>query len=212
MATLPPRILTPRQIAALPGASYDRLVRTAKWVLPSLAGMVGGAMLAWPTLGSHDFSFILSKDHVAIASERLKITQALYRGEDTKGQPFSITAGSAVQQTSRDPIVKLQDLAARIQMKDGPAHIVAKAGQYDMQSETVDVTGPVALRAADGYALNTRDVRIDLVKRTANSAGPVTGDMPLGSFSANRISANITDRTVTLEGAARLHIVQAKAK
>lgn len=212
MATQPSRVLTSRQTAALPGAGYDRLVYIAKWLLPVLAGIVGVAMLSWPVMGGHDFSFVLAKDRVAIATERLKITRAIYRGEDTKGQPFIISAGSAVQRTSRDPVVKLNDLAARIQMQDGPAHIVAQAGLYDMQSETVDVQGPVALRAAGGYALNTRDVRIDLAARTARSAGPVDGSMPLGSFSANRIAADIAQRTVTLDGGAHLHIVQNKAK
>ena len=134
------------------------------------------------------------------------------RGEDRRGQPFVISAGSAVQQTSRDPVVKLQDMAARIQMRDGPAHIVAKSGLYDMESETVDVDGPVAVRAAGGYALNTRDVQIDLASRTAHSEGPVTGSMPLGTFSADRIAADIGERTVTLEGRARLHIVQNKVR
>lgn len=212
MAGQPHRILTPRQVAALPGANYDRLVSTAKWLLPSLAGLVGGALLAWPVMGGHDFSFVLAKDRVAIATERLKITRAVYRGEDRRGQPFVISAGSAVQQTSRDPVVRLNDLTARLEMRDGPALIAAKAGRYDMQSETVDVDGPVALRAAGGYSLNTRDVRIDIATRAAHSDGPVDGEMPLGSFSADRIVANVAERTVTLDGRARLHIVQARTK
>ncbi|API59437.1 LPS export ABC transporter periplasmic protein LptC [Tardibacter chloracetimidivorans] len=212
MATRPARELTARQQSALPGTGYHKMVGTAKWLLPTLAGVVGVAMLAWPVMGGHDFSFVLAKDRVAIASERLKIAQAVYRGEDRRGQPFVISAGSAVQQTSRDPVVKLQDMAARIQMRDGPAHIVAKSGLYDMESETVDVDGPVAVRAAGGYALNTRDVQIDLASRTAHSEGPVTGSMPLGTFSADRIAADIGERTVTLEGRARLHIVQNKVR
>src|SRR3546814_19379889 len=93
---------------------------------------------------------------------------------------------------------------------EGPAHIVAKSGLYDMESETVDVDGPVAVRAAGGYALNTRDVQIDLASRTAHSEGPVPGSMPLGTFSADRIAADIGERTVTLEGRARSHIVPQK--
>jgi lipopolysaccharide export system protein LptC len=212
MATRPSGELTARQLAALPGSSYDRLVYWAKWLLPAFAGVVGIAMLAWPVMGGHDFSFVLAKDRVAIATERLKITHAVYRGEDTRGQPFVISAGSAVQQTSRDPVVRLKDMAARIQMKDGPAHIVARSGLYDMESETVDVQGPVALRATGGYALNTRDVRIDLASRTAKSSGPVSGSMPLGTFAADRLAANVAERTVMLDGHARLHIVQNKAR
>src|SRR3546814_13578950 len=85
-------------------------------------------------------------------------------------------------------------MAARIQMRDGPAHIVAKSGLYDMESETVDVDGPVAVRAAGGYALNTRDVQIDLASRTAHSEGPVTGSIPLGTFSADRLAAAHCER------------------
>src|SRR3546814_18551228 len=121
-------------------------------------------MLAWPVMGGHDFSFVLAKDRVAIASERLKIVQAVYRGEDRRGQPFVISAGSAVQQTSRDPVVKLQDMAARIQMRDGPAHIVAKSGLYDMDSATDDVDGTVTVRAAGGYDLHTRAEKNDEIE------------------------------------------------
>lgn len=212
MAAISASDVTPRQRAALPGASYDRLVGTAKWLLPSLAALVGVAMLAWPAVGGHDFSFVLAKDRVAIATERLKITHALYRGEDRKGQPFIISAGSAVQQTSKDPVVKLKDLAARVQLRDGPAQILAPAGRYDMESEAIDVDGAVSMRMADGYALDTRDVRIDLASRTARSAGAVDGRMPLGSFSANHIYADISNRVVRLDGRARLHIVQARAR
>src|SRR3546814_8614480 len=136
----------------------------------------------------------------------MKVARAVYRGEDRRGRPFVMSAGSAVQQTSRDPVVKLQDMAARIQMRDGPAHNVAKSGLYDMESETVDVDGPVAVRAAGGYALNTRDVQIDLASRTAHSDGPVTGSMPLGTFSADRLAAHIGERTVTLEEIGRAHV------
>ena len=196
----------------MPGASYDGLVGTAKWLLPALAAIVAVAMLAWPAIGGHDFSFVLAKDRVAIATERLKITHAVYRGEDTKGQPFIISAGSAVQRTSKDPVVKLNDLAARIQLQDGPARILARTGSYDMESETVDVNGPVSVRGANGYVLDTRDVRIDLASRTARSNGAVTGSMPLGSFSADHIYADISNRIVRLDGRARLHIVQARAR
>src|SRR3546814_14024241 len=89
-------------------------------------------MLAWPVMGGHDFSFVLAKDRVAIASERLKIAQAVYRGEDRRGQPFVISAGSAVPPTSRDPVVKLQAMSARIQLRDGPAHICHTYGLYQV--------------------------------------------------------------------------------
>jgi len=212
MAPNPPRTLSRRQRAALPGGGYDVLVRTAKWALPTVAVIIAAALLAWPVMGGHDFSFILAKDRVAIATERLKIVRASYRGEDSKSQPFVITAGSAVQKTSKDPVVQLASLKAQIQLNDGPAVILANKGRYDMESETVDVDGPVSMRSAAGYAIDTRDVRIDLPTRTAHSNGAVDGRMPLGTFSADSLEADINKRTVSLEGHARLHIVQSPSR
>ena len=48
----------------------------------------------------------------------------------------------------------------------------------------------------------------DLNTRQLSSASPVAGQMPLGSFSAGNIKVDLGERTVTLGGRARLHIVQ----
>src|SRR3546814_18310064 len=94
MATRPARELTARQQSALPGTGYHKVVRTAKWLLPTLAGAVGVAMLAWPVMGGRDFSFVLAKDRAALASERLKLAQAVSRGADRRGTPPLLSAGS----------------------------------------------------------------------------------------------------------------------
>ncbi len=170
-------------------------------------------MLAFaPITMGRDISFVLAKDKVAVAKERMRVTRAQYRGEDNKGQPFLITAGSAVQRSSADPIVKLSDLAARIQLPDGPAAIAARNGRYDMDKDRVAIDGPVVFKTADGYRLLTRDVGIDLPTRTLASAGEIEGSMPLGTFRADHLRADLNSRIVTLDGRARLHIVQGQSR
>jgi lipopolysaccharide export system protein LptC len=138
----------------------------------------------------------------------MRVTEALYRGRDSKGQPFEMRAGSAVQLTSADPVVKLQQLNARIQLTDGPAVLTAPRGRYDMDSQRVAVDGPVNFASQSGYKLATHDVIIDLPSRRLASLTPVTGTMPLGTFAADRLRGNLDDKTVVLDGHARLHIVQ----
>ena len=105
-------------------------------------------------------------------------------------------------------MVRLKDLRAEIRLSDGPAMIAANAGRYDMDREVVNVDGPIRFTAANGYELVTRDVAISLKSRQLASGGPVSGRMPLGSFSAGRIRADLPARSVVLDGRARLHIVQ----
>ena len=201
-----------RQIWAMPHGSHDRLVARARVVLPMLIGVLGVALIAAPLTMHSEISFVLAKDNVALARERMRVTAAEYRGEDSNGQPFVLRAGSAVQVSSRDPVVRLRNLDAQIGLADGPARMHADSGRYDMDREIVRIDGPLAFTTADGYHLATRDVVVGLKSRRLASGGPVDGVMPLGSFSADRIAADLSTHVVTLNGRARLHIVQGGAR
>jgi len=202
-----------RQIWARPNGKHDRLMKLLRIGLPILiAALVLFLVFAPITSPNGDVSFMLAKDNVAMSRERLRVTAATYRGEDSKGRPFQITAGSAVQKSSQDPIVKLNDLNARIQMEEGPATLSANAGRYDMDREVVQVDGPLTFQTADGYRVEANDVAVGLKSRKLARGGAVQGQLPLGTFSAGRIRADLEQRTVTLEGRARLHIVQGGAR
>jgi lipopolysaccharide export system protein LptC len=197
-----------RRAWAMPGSSHDRIIGIARITLPASVTVLVLALGFAPLTSGRDISFVLSKDRVAIAKERLRVSQALYRGEDEKGQPFSLTALSAVQQTSADPVVKLDTLHAKIGLQTGPATITAPRGTYNMNNQQVGLNGPVAFRSADGYHLDTHDVDLDMQTRKLASRNPVTGTMPLGDFSADRMQADLDKRIVVLNGHARLHITQ----
>jgi lipopolysaccharide export system protein LptC len=203
---------TPRQIWASPGSSHDRVVGLARIGLPTAIGVLAAFLVMAPLTAAGDVSFVLDKNKVEVAKERLKIQAAQYRGQDAKGQPFTLNAGSAIQKSSAEPIVELNQLAARLQLSDGPAQIVANTGRYDMDTEQVKLDGPLNFTAANGYDLKTSDATIDMKARTMVSGGAVTGVVPQGRFSANRMRANLEDQTVTLDGNARLRIVPRRTR
>jgi lipopolysaccharide export system protein LptC len=184
------------------------MVKFLRVVLPSMIGVLAVVLIFAPLLVRSEVSFVLAKDTVAIAKERMRLTAAVYRGEDGKGQPFTLRAGSAVQKTSKDPVVQISGLNGEILLSDGPAKITANAGRYDMDSERVYVDGPMRFQSAGGYAIEANNVSVDLKSRQLTSGGAVSGNMPLGSFSGGHLEANLDTRTVALEGRAHLHIVQ----
>jgi lipopolysaccharide export system protein LptC len=190
---------TARQIWAAPGSSHDRLIGGLRIVLPMLIGMLAAFV-------------VFDKKKVEVAKERMRTQAATYRGEDGKGQPFVMTAGSAVQKSSTEPIVRVDALAAQIQLKDGPANVTAPHGAYDMQTEQVHINGPVKVVASGGYTLDTNDATLDLKTRHLHSDGAVTGTVPQGQFSANQLSADLDNHVVTLDGNARLRIVPRKTR
>jgi len=212
MSELADSVRSQRQLWAASGSNHDRLIAILRLVLPLAIGVLVVLLALAPLTVGRDISFVLSKDRVEVARERMRVSTATYRGQDAKGQPFQLTAGSAVQVTSRDPVVRLQQLAAQIQLPEGPARIVANSGRYDMDSEKVAIDGPVHFRSADGYDIKTRDVGIDLKTRQVASEGPVDGTMNIGTFSGDRFTADLNKRIVVLQGRARLHIDQRQAR
>jgi len=159
-----------------------------------------------------EVSFLLDRNKVAVIDERLSVDNAMYRGHDNRGRPFSLTAGEAVQRSSAEGIVRMNDLVARILLADGPARLGAQAGAYSLEDEIVRVFGPVRLTAADGYDMVARGVSIDLNSRRMVGAGGVSGAIPAGTFSADRLEADLAERTIVLDGNARLRMVPGRLR
>ena len=201
-----------RKIWAAPGSSHDRVIGTLRIVLPILIGVLAAFVVVLPLYSGGDVSFLLDKKKVEVAKERLRVQSASYKGEDDKGQAFALTAGSAVQKSSAEPIVKLEKLTAEIGLKDGPANIVGEHGHYDMDKQQVTIDGPVRVNGSGGYRLITQDSTVDLKTRTMKSGGAVTGSVPQGTFSGNQLNADLVNHIVRLDGNARLQIIPRKTR
>ena len=211
MSELAERERRVKRVWAAPGGAHDHLIRLMKIVLPAAIGVVLAFLAFAPLEEKQEVSFILDKDKVDHAEERMRVQSAQYRGMDSRGRPFVLNARSALQQSSAVPVVDISDMSAQILLDEGPAQLRALRARYDMEREAVDVVGPLRFTAADGYRLDTSDVTVDLRERTLASRGAVQGRMPLGRFSAGRLEVDLPGRRVVLSGRARLHIVQGGA-
>lgn len=205
------RLASQKRSWAHPGSHHDRVVRALLWVLPIGIGVLTAFLVTAPLFMGGNVSFVLDKNRVAMASERLRLDAAEYRGDDAKGQAFRINAGSAIQQSSAEPIVQLKALSAEIDLPEGPASLKANRGRYNIDTERVAVDGPIKFQTADGYVLDTHDAVVDLKTRRMQSGGAVTGKTPMGTFSGNKLTADLEKRTVSLDGNARLRIFPKRA-
>ncbi len=196
-----------RQDFAAPGGSHDKLVGFLARALPMGVGIMAALMIITPLSPRGEISFLLDRNKVAMINERLSVDNAMYRGRDERGRPFSIQAGEAVQRSSAEGIVRMDDLIAQLLLPEGPARISAPGGAYDIDEEVVDVDGAVRLRAADGYTMTARGVSVDLEERAMRGDDGVEGAVPAGTFSANTLRADLSARTITLEGNAKLSMI-----
>lgn len=197
-----------RQRAALPGSRHEWVMGQFKWLLPTLAGALALAILVWPLLGVQEFSFLLAKDQVAIAPERLRVARAEYRGKTATGEAFAIQAGSAVQRSSAEAVVELNSLSATIDDRDGPSRVDAPKGRYFIDEDRLEVSGPVRLRSDGGYRINAETVQIDMKRRMLTSEAPVSGRTPIGTFSAASLSGDLAGKRMSLIGNVHVRITQ----
>ena len=193
---------------AEPGSRHDLFVRATKFVLPILIVALLVVLATAPFDQRGDVSFILDKNKVDAAQERMRVEAARYTGTDDKGQKFSINADRAIQPTSDRPIVDIEGMRAQLALERGPLSIVALRGHYNLEQQKVVVDGPVRVAGPDGYRLETRDVGIDLKNRNLASRGRVAGEMRLGRFEAGRMTADLGTREVVLTDGVRLNIRQ----
>jgi lipopolysaccharide export system protein LptC len=203
---------TARQKFALPGGRHDRLVRFLRVALPSIIGALLAVLAFSPFSNTQEMSFVLAKDEVNLATERMRVGNALYRGEDAKGRPFSLSAGSAVQKSAAEPLLRMTDLSGRLVMDNGPATLSAGKGTYDMKTEKIRVEGPLSFASGDGFTLVASNVEFLMKPKTMQSFGPVNGSTRVGTFNAARMYADAEARIVRLEGGARLQIRQGALK
>ena len=198
---------THRQRWALPGGRHDRLIKSLRILLPVVIGLLVALLAFSPFTGKQELSFVLNKDEVNLSRERLRVVEALYRGDDSKGRPFSLRAGSAVQKTSAEPVLDMTSLSGRITLNDGPASIVAQRGVYDLNKETMRVNGPLSVDSAE-YDMVASNVVLSLKDRSMESFGPVSGQTKVGTFRAGRMRADLDTRVVRLDGGVHLRIDQ----
>ena len=257
---------------AAPGGMHDFVVRALKIGLPAGIGVLMAFLALAPLNRGQDISFLLDKNKVELTKDRLRVAQARYRGQDDKGRPFLLSAQNAAQMSGGDPVVSIQNIQAQMRLDTGLATVTAPTARYDLEAETIAMTGPVRFQdaqgyrlaagasvlnvgtqilttgepatllapdgrrvetqsatvnlnnrritsdqpvlfaAQDGYRLRTSNAAVDIDQSRMVGDRPIRGQMPLGTFSANRMRVDMNDRKVVLEGRARLHIEQGALK
>lgn len=192
--------LTKLQKSMLPGSAHDYLIKVLRVIFPMIIVALITFLILTPLTVNDEFSFVLDKESVDIAPERLKVTDALYRGQDGKGRPFSLKAGSAVQKSSDVPVLDMEDFVGRIILNSGPAILSGVRGSYNLDNEVMRVNGPLQYESLAGNEFTASNVEIRLRNQSFESFDKVKGKTEFGTFNANKLKGTLGARNITLSG------------
>lgn len=161
---------------------YSRFVGLMKVVLPALAVVLLGLVLAWPRLTSTEDRFQLGFSALSPSSvESLSMVNARFFGINARNQPFTVTADVATEDDPGSGIIVLdQPKADFTTMSGAGVYLEARRGFYYQKQQLLDLEGEVNMFHDHGYELHTEKARLDLKRSTAEGNVPVIGQGPQG--------------------------------
>lgn len=182
---------------------YTKFVGVMKRALPLTAAALVAAVVAYSFLprGADRVGFTFERmgkieDDLAMIKPRLS-------GTDAAGNPFVITADSAVQPDKNS--ARLNKVQADMTMADDQ-WLSASAGQgiYNLNKKTLDLTGGMSIFSGNGYELHSESGHVDMASGVFTGPVAVTGQGPLGTLRADRFTVDRTTRQVRLNGNVRM--------
>lgn len=193
---------------------YSRMVGTLRLVLPALAAILLGLVVAWPRLTANDDKFQLGISNLSPSSvENLSMVNARFYGLNRRNQPFTLTADVATEDEPGGGLIVLDQPKGDFVTSSGKGvYVEARRGFYQQKLHVLDLEGEVNLFHEDGYELHTEKARIDL--RTSDVVGsvPVTGRGPQGLIDGTGFRIRDKGARVEVTGRSKMNLKGAGKK
>ena len=198
---------------ALETLRYTRFVRVMKGMLPLAAFAVVASVVAYSVVPRHSDRVSLTYQRMGKLRNDLAMIKPRLTGADAKGNPFTITADAAMQDSPGSRRATLDRVDADLQLDGGRwLNASAEAGFFDMDAKSLKLNGGISLFTDSGYELHTQSADVDLAKSVITGTSKVNGHGPLGSFSADRFRIDRQKKHVNLNGHVRMVVIPNKVK
>jgi lipopolysaccharide export system protein LptC len=194
--------------------SYSRFVRVMKMVLPALAVVLLGLVVAWPRLHLDDDRFRVGFAGISAKSvQNLAMVNARYFGVDKNNKPFTVTADRAEQAEGKPDEINLDQPKADFTSRDGAGVFLgADRGNYHQKAQLLDLANNVSLYHEKGYELHTEQAQVNLGDNTAWGDHPVQGQGPQGRLQGEGFRIRDRGGDVLITGRSNLTVRGASAK
>lgn len=188
--------------------AYSRFVVMMKVLLPVIALLLIGLVVAWPYLKLSDTRFSIGFTALKVGNvEDPAMINPRFLGVDKEQQTFSITADIAKNLLNAERSVELEMPKADISLEDGTWLVVtAKSGTYVRQNETLTLNQSVNLFHDSGYEFRTESADIELTTGVASGSLPIEGHGPFGKLKAEGFRLVDKGKTIYFTGKSKLTI------
>ena len=173
---------------------YSRTVQWMKVVLPVGALVLIGLIFL---VGRDRFESTPAQQiiNAAALTAGLKLENPRYAGVTSDGDPFVVTADSALPDGAMPDRVELDQPKAELRLGNGiTLNVTSNAGEMYRVQERLNLDGDVVLVTSDGYRAEAPRVELDMAKRIAVLPDPVVATGPNGGIQADHLRIEQTGK------------------
>lgn len=190
---------------ALNALRYSRFVTVMKRALPMTAAALIATVIIFSLIPRQSDKISLMWEKTGKVDNDLAMIKPKLTGADAKGNPFTVTADSAVQDGPSAKRARLNNVQADVNLQDGRwLNATAAKGYVDMDNKKLVLSGGIAVFSDDGYEIHTARADVDLDKGTLRGNSEVTGHGPSGTLRADRFELDQKTQQLVLQGNVRM--------
>lgn len=202
-----------RQSSVRAALRYSRFVGVMRHLLPTLALGILAVVLAYALYPRGSARMSLSYENVQKVDGDLAMQKPRLSGTDSQGNPYLITASSAVQDSVNSRRVSLHQVDADLQYDGGRwANAISGKGVVDLDAKQLTLSDGLSLFTDTGYELHTDNAFADLNRNIVVGKAKVHGQGPLGAFDAEGFLVDRQKQHLTLTGQVRMTFYPKKVK
>lgn len=218
MSPKTPHLLTPERhdwssrarSTAMDALRYTQFVGIMKRALPVAAFAVISAVVAYFFVARQPSRVNLGYERMGHVENDLAMIKPRLTGQDSKGNPFVITAEAAIQDAKNTKRARLTKVEADLNQGEGWINANAATGLADMDAGVMQLDGCINIFSDTGYELHTKSASVDLKKGVMHGHDAVTGQGPMGDLRADQFHYDRDTKLLTLSGNVRMTILAGK--
>ncbi|MBL8580952.1 MAG: LPS export ABC transporter periplasmic protein LptC [Rhizobiaceae bacterium] len=185
---------------------HSRKVRLLKFVLPLLAVVIA--------LGFLGYTYVVSPREVVMQIEaqsvedgKIVMANPKLSGVTKDDRPYSMTALRAIQDFSRQTVIELEKIDARLPFdSDSWASVEAERGIYDSQANTLDLPNPISIRSDRGLVARLESAFIDVGKGEMTTTRPVEISLDGSQITSDSMQVVDNGKVLIFEKRVRVNI------
>ncbi len=192
---------------------HSQRVRFLKLALPSAAAVIAIAFPVYSYMVAPPPAVPVKTENSAFSDGKLVMANPKLEGFTKQNLPYSMNAVRAVQDVSKESIIELEGIDAKLPI-DGKttAKINAAHGTYDRENNTIDLDSPVTVSTSDGMVVKLKSAFLDMGKGNMKTDDPVDITRDGSRISSDTMSVENNGKILIFEKRVRVNIDPAKLK